>query len=52
MAFVGTEMGKSHIANAKRYTIAGVLLFTITTSIIIIALTIFPDVWANIFTDD
>lgn len=31
---------------------AGVILFAITTTIIILVLSIFPDAWADIFTND
>jgi MATE family multidrug resistance protein len=50
MSFVGNEMGQLNISNAKRYSIAGLIIFLITTAIIVGFLAIFHNAWADFYT--
>lgn len=49
MSYVGNEMGKLQTKNAKRYTIAGIVIFFIFTILCIILLWFLQDYWVAFY---
>ena len=51
MSFVGNEMGQNNIINAKKYTWAGVAIFTLITGILATLIGVFRNSWTDFYTD-
>ena len=50
ITFVGREMGKKCIPEAKRYSIASILLYTLIVIILSTTVYIFKENWVGLFT--